>query len=257
MMQTAWALVSSEAIKLRRSAPVRLAIAAPALLFLLELLTMFSRRHIEPRAPAQLWRDLLSFGWIMWLGLFTPVLIVFEAICLANLEHGGKHWKQLFALPVPRWSVFVVKMLFCGLLLGASFFAFTVTSVGGVLMFSGARGLHLASSLPWREILLTAIRGYVACWLLIVVHTWLSVRFPGFAVPAGIAFAALLIGVLLQGLSRDVFGWWYPWTLPISVRPNGLYESQSTVAPALFGAFAGLLLAPLASWDLGRRVEDI
>jgi hypothetical protein len=257
MMPTAWALVSSEAIKLRRSAPVRLAIAAPALLFLLELLTMFSRRHIDLTDPARLWRDLLSFGWTMWLGLFTPALIVFEAICLANMEHGSKQWKQLFALPIPRWRVFGVKMLFCGLLLGASFFAFTVTSVGGVLMFSGARGLNLASAIPWREILLTATRGYVACWLLIVVHTWLSVRFPGFAVPAGIAFAALLIGVLLQGLSQSLFGWWYPWTLPISVRPNGFYDSRISLAPALFGAFAGLLLAPLASWDLGRRVEDV
>ncbi|HXB74193.1 MAG TPA: ABC transporter permease [Candidatus Acidoferrales bacterium] len=257
MMPTAWALVSSEAIKLRRSAPVRLAIAAPALLFLLEILTMFGRRHINLTDPAILWRDLLSFGWIMWLGLFTPALIVFEAICLANMEHNSKQWKQLFALPIPRWRVFGVKMLFCGLLLGASFLAFTVTSVGGVLMFSGARGLNLASAIPWREILLTAIRGYVACWLLIVVHTWLSVRFPGFAVPAGIAFAAMLIGVLLLGVGRDVFGWWYPWILPISVRPEGLYDSHNTLAPALFGGFAGLLLAPLASWDLGRRVEDV
>ena len=75
--------------------------------------------------------------------------------------------------------------------------------------------------------------------------------------PAGIAFAALLIGVLLQGLNPHLFNWWYPWTLPISVRPSGLYESHNTLAPALFGAIAGLVLAPLASWDLGRRVEDV
>jgi hypothetical protein len=257
MMQRAWALVSAEAIKLRRSAPVRLALAAPALLFVLELLTMFSRPRINLTNPTLLWRDLLSFGWVMWLGLFAPALVDFEAICLANLEHSGKHWKQLFALPIPRWRVFAVKMLFCGLLLGASFCAFTMTSVGGVLLFSGVRGLNLASAIPWQEILLTALRGYAACWLLIVVHTWLSVRFPGFAMPAGIAFAAMLVGFLLVGLSPDVFGWWYPWTLPISVRPDGLYDSGNTLAPALFGAIAGLLLAPLASWDLGRRVEDV
>src|SRR4051794_10149917 len=104
MMQTEWALVSSEAMKLRRSAPVRLAIAAPALLFALELLTMFSRRTSNPAAPAILWRELLSFGWIMWLGLFTPALIAFQAICLAGMEHDTKQWKHLFALPVARWK---------------------------------------------------------------------------------------------------------------------------------------------------------
>jgi ABC-type transport system involved in cytochrome c biogenesis ATPase subunit len=94
-------------------------------------------------------------------------------------------------------------------------------------------------------------------WLLIVIHTWISVRFPGFAVPAGIAFAAMLIGAFLVAVNRDLFGWWYPWTLAISVRPEGLYDPHSTIAPALFGACAGMVLAPLASWDLGRRLENI
>jgi lantibiotic transport system permease protein len=254
-MRMICSLIAAEAIKLRRSAPLRLAIAAPALLFLLELLTLFSRRQINLTDPTRLWRDLLSFGWIMWLGLFTPALIAFEAICLANIEHAGKHWKQLFALPVPRWRIFAVKMFFCAALLALSFVVFTVTSVSAVLMFSSSRGLNLAHSTPWLEILLTAVRAYAACWLLIVVHTWLSVRFPGFALPAGVGFAAMLLGYMLVSSARDIFGWWYPWTLPINVRPEGLYDSHNTLLPALFGAFAGLLLAPLASWDLGRRVK--
>jgi len=63
----------------------------------------------------------------------------------------------------------------------------------------------------------------------------------------------MLIGVLLVNVSPGIFGWWYPWTLPMNVRPQGLYESQNTPAPALFGALAGVVLTPLASWDLGRR----
>ena len=52
-MRMTWALVSSEAIKLRRSAPVRLAIAAPALLFVLQLLTLFGRRTINATNPSR------------------------------------------------------------------------------------------------------------------------------------------------------------------------------------------------------------
>ena len=256
-MQLLWALIASEAIKLRRSAPLRLALAAPALLWVLESMTMFARRQINLTDPALLWRDLLSFGWIVWLGLFAPALVVFEAICLAGWEHSGRHWKQLFAMPIPRWQIFAVKMLFCGLLLALSFLAFVAASVGGVLVFSGVRGLNLAASIPWTEILSTAARGFGACGLLIVVHTWLSVRYPGFALPAGIGFAAMVVGVFAVMLSRDLFGWWYPWTLPINVRPEGLYPAQNTWLPALVGGFAGLLLAPIASWDLGRRLEDI
>jgi lantibiotic transport system permease protein len=256
-MRSAWALFTAEGIKMRRSAAVRLALAAPVLLFVLQLLTMFSRGQLNAADPARLWRDLLSFGWVLWLGLFTPALIVFEAICLAGLEHSGRTWKQLFALPVPRWGIFAVKMLTCGVLVGASFAVFVATSTGAVLLFSGARGLHMAASTPWMEMLATGLKAYAACWLLIVVHTWLSVRFPGFAVPAGVAFAAVLAGYLLLNASPSAFGWWYPWTLAISVRPEGLYDSHNTLAPALVGGLGGMLLAPLASWDLGRRVEDV
>lgn len=257
MIRTMGILLGAEAVKARRSAHLRLAIAAPALLFLLNLLTLFARRHINQANPTALWQDLLGFAWVMWLGLFTPALIAAEAICLAGIEHSGRNWKQLFAMPVPRWQVFAVKMLFGALLVAASFCLFAVSSVGAVLVFSSARGLHLAASLPWMEIVLTAARAYIACWLLIVIHTWISVRFPGFAVPAGVAFAAMLVGFMLVSLNRDAFGWWYPWTLPINVRPDGLYASRNSLAPALFGAVAGVLLAPLASWDLGRRADHV
>jgi hypothetical protein len=252
-----WALVSSEAMKLRRAAPIRLAIAAPLLLFILQFLSLFGRHTINATNPSALWTDLLTFGWILWLGLFMPALIAFEAICLAGIEHDGRHWKQLFALPVPRWTIFAVKMLFCALLIGASLVAFAVTSIGGVLFFSWMRDLHLAASTPWMETIVTALRAYLASWLLIVIHTWVSIRFPGFAVPAGIAFAAVLIGMLLVNVSPGIFGWWYPWTLPINVRPQGLYDSHNTLAPALFGGLAGIVLAPLASLDLGRRQKNV
>jgi hypothetical protein len=257
MGKMAWALVSAEAIKARRSAPLRMALAAPGLLFVLQVLTLLARRQINQADPVLLWRDLLTFGWLLWLSLFAPALIAFEAIWLAGLEHNGRHWKQLFVLPVPRWTVFAVKMVFGGMLLAVSFAVFAASSVGAVLLFSGVRGLHLGGSVPWAEVTFTAARAFGACWLLIVIHTWISVRFPGFAVPAGVAFTAMLLGIFLVNVNREVFGWWYPWTLAINVRPEGLYDGHNTLAPALFGMAAGLVLGPVASWDLGRRVKDV
>ena len=63
--------------------------------------------------------------------------------------------------------------------------------------------------------------------------------------------------MLLVNVSPGIFGWWYPWTLPINVRPQGLYDSHNTLAPVLFGGLAGIVLAPLASVDLGRRQKNV
>ncbi len=251
-----WTLLTTEAIKVRRSAALRLAISAPVLLFLLELLTLFGRHTVNVTNPKALWTDLLTFSWIMWLGLFTPALVTAETICLANLEHAGRHWKQLFALPIPRWRIPAAKMLFCAILLSGSFALFVITAVAAVLIFSEVRGLNLAASGPWAETLLTTLRAFMACGLLIVVHTWISIRYPGFAVSAGVAFAAVMVGYLLLNVSY-VYGWWYPWTLPLRVRPEGLFDPHNTWVPAIFGAVGGLALAPLAFWDLGRQQDEV
>jgi hypothetical protein len=256
-MRTMGAFLAAEAIKLRRSAPVRLAIAAPALLCFLVFLTFLPRSHFEAANPTRLWRDLLRDGWVFWLGLFTPALIALQSVCLINVEHSGRHWKQIFVLPVSRWKFFAGKMLVCALLLAASFLLFVFGSVAAVLAFSTARGLHLASAIPFLEIASSALRAWAASWLLIVIHIWISARYPGFAVPAATAFTAILVGFLLVAWNPNLFGWWYPWTLPINVRPEGFYDSHNTLAPALFGSLAGALLAPLASWDLGRRIKDV
>ena len=74
--------------------------------------------------------------------------------------------------------------------------------------------------------------------------------------PAGIALGALLAGFLLVAVNREAFGWWYPCTLPINVRLQGLYDTTNLGIPALFDAAAGLALAQLVCRDLARRVSD-
>jgi hypothetical protein len=34
-----------------------------------------------------------------------------EAALLAGLEHRENTWKQLFSLPIPRWTIYVPKLL--------------------------------------------------------------------------------------------------------------------------------------------------
>jgi hypothetical protein len=254
MMAIAWALVGAEAIKLRRTVALWLAVGAPALAILLELSALFNR-FSPPRGDAGVvWRILLQGGWLTWLGFCLPMLISFEAACLANVEHSGKHWKQIFAFPIPRWSVFATKMSFCGLLAWGSILVGVLGFVGDVLIYSHAGGLHLASVIPWSEILHTAGKAYMASCLLVVIQTWISARFPGIAAPVGIGFAALSVGLVVSSVRDGVITRWYPWTLPLStIGLPGV--SHSTVIPAVLGCVGGVAFGALACWDLARRDE--
>ena len=141
MKELAWALVSAEAMKLRRGVPVVLARGAPAIAILLELIAVFGRVSPPYGNAAAKWRVLLQGGFAAWVGVCLPMMIAFEAACLANLEHSGKHGKQLLAFPISRWSVYATKMLFCGLLAWISILVAVPGFVGEVLIYSGYNGL--------------------------------------------------------------------------------------------------------------------
>lgn len=258
MMAVAWALVSTEAIKLRRTLALWLMIAAPLLAVLLQLISLFNRASPPAGDAAAVWRALVQNGWVFWLVFFAPMLIAFEAASLANLEHSGRLWKQIFSFPIPRWSVYATKVLVCGLLLGGSFLILVLGYIGDVLIYGGIYALRLASSIPFVEIFTVAGKAYLASWLVIVIQTWLATRFSGMTAPLGIGFAAMIMGfVLLSALGRrgESFSSWYPWLSAFLSYSNGRADRHNTLLPVVVGCLGGVVLGALACWDLARRRE--
>lgn len=250
MMAPAAALLSTEAFKLRRTLGLRMTAAAPVFAILLELPMLFNRRAFPVGDASTVWRSLYRGGWLFWIGFFVPVLVAFEAASLANVEHRGKQWKQLFASPIPRWSVYAVKMLFCGLLVGASFAIVVPGLVGDVLIYSAANGYRMAPAIPWSEVVDWAGRAWLASWLVVVLQSWLSVRFTGIAPPVGIALAGLVLGVVVQG---SVLQSLFPWTAALRTIQAGPMDVHNTQLPVVFGCAGGVVAGALACWDLARR----
>jgi hypothetical protein len=256
MMQLAWALVSAEMIKLRRTAALWVTLVAPLLVIVLELIVLFDRTSYPMGDGKAVWRLLLGNGWSFWLMFFVPMLVAFQCASLANLEHSGKHWKQLFAFPLPRWSVYATKIGVCALLLGVSFLVTTLGFVADVLVYSAAGGHELASPIPWSDILGTAGTTYAACLLIIAIQSWLSARFAGMATSFGIGFAATVIGVILIPIGRGAISSRYPWMLPLYTYTLAVGPGNRNGAhAALIGSVGGAVAVVLACWDLARRRE--
>lgn len=256
MIALAWALLSTEAMKLRRTPPVWLALGAPLFAILLELFSVFHRNAAPSGEAAAQWNTLLQNGWGIWAGLCLPMLISFEAASLIQVEQAGKHWKQLFAYPIPRWSVYATKMLMCGLLGWISVLIAVPGFVGDVLIYSGFHGLGLASSIPWSGILSAAGRVCLASCLLVAVQTWISTRFSGIAMPLGIGLAALLVGFVLLPIRQGELAAWWPWTLPLSALPtSNPHGLQNRLLSVVLGCAGGVVAGAFLCWDLARRRE--
>jgi ABC-2 type transport system permease protein len=140
---------------------------------------------------------------MIWTAAVVPLLTAMEAAGVTSPEHPGKHWKQLYALPIPRWKYFVAKAAVCGLLTVAGFLVFGAS----VLLLGVLRGmmldLQMGSSIPWGLMLNLSVRACLASSALIAAQLWLSFRFLGFAIPVG----ASLAGAVIVAVLGQVWGW--------------------------------------------------
>jgi hypothetical protein len=147
--------------------------------------------------------------------------------------------------------------LFCAVLAGGGCVLFALGFTADALIFSGFEGLHLASAIPWLEILRITGKTFLALWLVIVIQSWLSARFAGFMVPIGIGFAAWIGGFMFLAAHPNLL-LWYPWTMAVGAGPNGPGgpPHKTTLLRILFGCASAVLLGVLACRDLARRRDQ-
>ena len=99
-----------------------------------------------------------------------------------GVEHGEKQWKHIFALPVPRHAVYAAKFLIALALAAASTLILcALIVIVGLALIRLRPDLPTRSAIPFVWILKHAAFVWLASWLIIAIHIWVSVRWQGFA----------------------------------------------------------------------------
>jgi hypothetical protein len=252
--------LSTDALKLRRTPALALAVflpAMPPLLFFVYVLQRGNEGTPEGVSPVA-WtvQGILS----LWAIFLIPPFAAVETSLLSGIEWHNQGWKHLFALPVPRSAVYTAKFIAAGALMGiatASICGYTMLSLWGLLRLRAEAGF--VAPLPiWETLVLFALIGAASLFLLSV-HGYVALRWPSFALNVGLALAALLGNfVLIESRLRLI----YPWSLPPAI--------ENLAAPMVFGwgtrgspsdlflimslALVGVALVTfLGVWRLSRR----
>jgi hypothetical protein len=250
VIKTTLAILSTEITKLKHSSTLWSSLIFPAFVLMVALMNLLGDyAHWiprPPRPPLDEWNTALRPLWTIWVAAVLPFLIAMETAGLASPEHAGKHWKQLYSMPIPRWSIFAAKTMVCALLVGVSFLIFGVGVIGLGLLRSGLFHLQMAPWIPWGMMLRVAGRAYLASSAIIAIQMWLSMRVSGFAIPVGAALGATLAGTALGPL--HLIGWW-PWLMPFDSLPWGI---DHVPAPAIVSPVAFVVLTVFAGWRLSH-----
>jgi lantibiotic transport system permease protein len=241
----------SEVRKLKGTLALWLCLIAPLVVVALQTLQWLLQTNspIKPNTlSAEIWQQFAGSALAIWAFLMLPLYVTLLSALLAGLEHQDRQWKHLLALPLPRASYYLAKLIALAglLLLAMAILIFVLIPLAGQLL--RLRGDIGISGLPdFAELSGKMLKIYGCAILLVALHTWIALRWKSFTIAVSIGMSATVMGFII-GQSKT-FGPWFPWTMamqPLTQNPD--------VARVLWvSVLSALVLTIAACWEFNRR----
>ena len=253
-----------ELVKLRRTLALWASMLVPAVVIMMTTAMNLSRARgtrFDPDQPngwESLMLDLVLFLWCL-VGL--PMFVSLEAALLAGLEHRQNAWKHLFALPIPRWTIYVAKLLVCaGLLCVSSLVLALGTGLQGWLVHVLRPDLGVSLPIPWSVIMRRSFSFVPAVLFMLAVETWVAIRWRSFTVPVTLGIGGTVVGIMLLRTLKNIastprgplLASVFPWSLPyVVIARQGTLGLRETAL--LVGLVGGVIAASCGCWEAVHR----
>ncbi len=240
-------VVATEVAKLRRTLALRMAIVSPLVIVNLYFLLGIAGPGPLVRPGADSWVLLTRNTVQLWTLLMLPLFITLETSLLAGLEHTDRNWKFLLSLPIPKWTIYVAKLLVAvALVWVAHAVLIGGTLLSGVLLRQFVPAMKLGA-LPIATIADPVWKVSLAVLFAITIQHWVSLRWSSFVAAMGFGMGAMVVGFL--AVNSAEYGPWVPWSLTLhTLRPRGDFW----ISPMVYSAVLASLTAIAGAWHFSR-----
>jgi hypothetical protein len=248
-------VLHAEVLKMKRTIALKMVVLSPAVIVLLFLFLAsqapFSTLHRI--GTSNEWTELANLTLRVWGLLMMPLYITLETALVAGLDHSDNQWKSLLARPVPRWTLYVAKLMVVMAMTATS----TLVLLCGILI-DGAILPRLQSELvfgfpvPWAAIFRDGSQVMGLAFLALTIQHWVSLRWRSFSVAIGTGIVAMVVGCFAVAAAQQDGGWpqYFPWALPMLVQ----VRQPHNIEAALFISSAlGVIVAAVGCLDFCRR----
>lgn len=223
--------LAADALKLRRTAALRLTLLSGAFPVLLAFLIFFFKGSVILKAGGTPWPRFISLAWQTAGTLLLPLFVVLLTSLVVNIETKATAWKHLYAQPVGRGAVFLSKLLLILVLNAVALLLFVglVLGAGAVLGVLRPTLGFQAHPVPVEVVLWMLGRTYVATLGLLAVQYVVSLYWRSFVVPVGVGMGAVVATVaLLSWEHADKIPYAAPLLTSVSMRMSkaGVLEAS-------------------------------
>jgi lantibiotic transport system permease protein len=243
--------LSSEMLKLNRTLSLLVALALPNVVVLINCV-MLMRRLSQGFVPDfDGWNYLLINNIGVWGVLMKPLYITLETALLGGLEHGNQGWKHLFALPMPRATIYAAKQIVAFGMVALSMIVLIVMTWVSCLIvraFYPIPALWPATGFEWVLAMQSGAQLFLLSCLIVSIHTWVALRFPSFALASSVGIGATVMGFFIindEKLSRV-----FPWALPVNAVGVLQGQSHDLMLPLAVSLIGAVLVTVIGGWDV-------
>jgi hypothetical protein len=236
--------LSAESLKLKRTLALWLVAGAPMVVILLTIFVVLNMARNG--AHVDIMRAMNQGPIGVWAVFMLPLFIVLETALVSGIDHNSKSWKHIYALPVPRWTIYIAKLLMGLALITASSIVFWLglVTTGLVLRLLWPESYMINVDI-WLGILQPLAIIWLAALLIVALHTWITIRWSSFALTTGIGVAGVFFALFA---ASAWVGKYYPWLLPLNSRS----PDREAIALTL-GIAGGIIVSILGCWEVTRR----
>lgn len=241
------AVLQTEISKLRRTLALWMAFVAPGIVILLYgLVDTIGADRVSK--SADVWLNLINNATGLWTILMLPLFVTLETSLLAGLEHTDKNWKNLLALPPPRWMIYFSKLIVTVLIVWLAHVLLVTGLIGlGYFLKTFFPVLHIAA-VPTRPLIVLMLKVSVAMLLALTIQHWVSLKWQTFTAALGFGMSVMVVGFL--AVNSPDWGPRVPWSMPMyTIRAHGADLTQMLLTSLI----VGIVVAAAGSYEFSRR----
>src|SRR4030095_1540300 len=185
----------TECLKLKRTLALWMVLVTPLVMGLLQFAITAKRSSVLMANGNDAWPPMVRQTIEVWSLLMMPMFVTLETSLLAGLENTGKNWKSLLALPAPRWTVYVSKLVVTISLLWAAHAVLVVSTIGSAGLLKLMHPDLNFGSMPLNPFVGPMLRVSLAALLAVAIQHWVSLKWHSYTVAMGFGMCAMITGI--------------------------------------------------------------
>lgn len=205
-------------------------------------------QKVLPGEGVNPWEKFIGINLTAAVPILLPLFIVLITSLINQTEHRSGGYKHIFALAIPKWSIYFGKLTTVVLLVMITYFLFFLTVLGsGFLLGMIHSELNFLSfDFPSNGFLKMLFRSFIAVLGILGIQFWLSFKIKNFVVPFGLGIFFIITGLTVYNAEEAVlFPYVYNLLNLYSANPKALdwfteyslYSFLFFVIAAIFGYF--------------------